>query len=259
MNSRAAPAGALAPLVMVMLMLSAWPVPAAATGDPLESFMWERYRARFLGDTPVRFDDRVRVITPDFAEDSGRVPVSVEAPAFDGRFQRMLLWIELNPIPLVFDYRPLSDGLARVALNVRLEQSSPVRAALLSDGVWYVGSARVEGEGGGCSTPGIAKQVDDWSETFGRVAARRFADPAGSRLRVKLFHPMDSGLIPSVDAFYVERVAFLRDGEPVARFDWHASVSENPELAVTLSGGEDAAYRFQARDNNGNEFDHGIP
>ena len=74
MNSRPAPAGVLAPLVMVMLMLAALPVPVAAADDPLESFMWERYRARFLGDTPVRFDDRERVITPDFAEDSGRVP-----------------------------------------------------------------------------------------------------------------------------------------------------------------------------------------
>ncbi|MHA7915180.1 thiosulfate oxidation carrier complex protein SoxZ, partial [Alloalcanivorax xenomutans] len=93
----------------------------------------------------------------------------------------------------------------------------------------------------------------------GKIMARRFDHEPGSRVRVKLSHPMDSGLIPSTRPFYVEQVAFIRDGEPAATMAWQASVSENPELALTLKGDSDASYRFQARDNNGNEFDHAIP
>ncbi|AFT69921.1 sulfur oxidation protein SoxZ [Alloalcanivorax dieselolei B5] len=253
-------AGYLKPLLAVLILLGApWSVAEEAREDPLGSFMWERYRERFLGDTPVRFDSRVGIQAPAFAEDSGQVPIDVDASDFNGRFQRMLLWVELNPIPLVFDYRPLSDGLGRLSINVRLEQSSAVRVAVLSDGVWHVGSTRIEGEGGGCTTPGIAKTEDNWSKDFGRIKARRFGHESGSRVRVKLSHPMDSGLIPSTRPFYVEQVAFVHGDEPVASMTWQASVSENPELALTLKGDAGTAYRFQARDNNGNEFDHVIP
>lgn len=246
----------LAALLTSLLSTATWP--ANTEQDPLDSFMWKTYRERFLGDTLVRFDDRVKISAPEFAENSGQVPVDVNASAFDGNFETMLLWVELNPIPLVFEYHPLSQGLARVSLNVRLEQSSPVRAAVLSDGVWHVGSTTIEGRGGGCSTPNIAKSGQDWSKDFGQVSARAFPQAWGNRVRVKLIHPMDSGLIPSVSEFYVQQVRFEHHGEPVARMQWHASVSENPRLTIGLRGDSSSRYRFIARDNNANVFEKDI-
>lgn len=237
----------------LMLCLSLLPLGAAGgQDDPLDSFMWELYRERYLGQAPVRFDERVRLSAPAFAEDSGQVPVEVDASAFNGRFQRMLMWVELNPIPMVFDYQPLSHGLARVALNLRLEQGSAVRVAVLSEGTWHVGSVFIDAAGGGCTTPGIASSGKDWSRDFGEVRARRFAADTGNRLRFRMMHPMESGLLPSESPFYIEEVLLLSGETTVARMSWHASISENPALTIDLRGDGRTGYSLRARDNNGN-------
>lgn len=239
-----------------------WSLQGMADGraqtDPLDSFMWQLYRERYLGDTPVRFDERVRLSAPGFAEDSGQVPVDIDASAFNGRFDRMLLWVELNPIPMVFDYQPLTHGLGRVALNLRLEQGSAVRAAVLSEGVWYVGSTFIDGAGGGCSTPGIASSGKDWSRDFGQVRARRVQTEVANRLRFRLMHPMESGLLPSESPFYIEDVVFTSGEDTVARMTWHASISENPELTIDMRGGDTTRYHLRARDNNGNVLEQDI-
>lgn len=231
---------------------------SAAQTDPLDSFMWQLYRERYLGETPVRFDQRVRISAPGFAEDSGQVPVDIDASAFNGRFEKMLLWVELNPIPLVLEYQPMTHGLGRIAVNLRLEQGSPVRAAVLSEGLWYVGSIFIDGAGGGCSTPGIANSGKDWSRDFGQVRARRFQTEAANRLRFRLMHPMESGLLPSESPFYIEDVLFSSGNDTVARMIWYASISENPELTIDLRGSDTTRYHLRARDNNGNVLEQDI-
>lgn len=247
-------------LVLVLLINAGGAVEntVAEQKDPLDSFMWKLYQDRYLGEVPVRFDSRVQISAPDFAEDSGQVPIEINASAFDGNFEKMLLWVELNPIPLVFDYRPLSHGLGKVALNLRLEQGSAVRAAVLSRGVWYVGSTFIDGEGGGCSTPGIANSGKDWSPDFGQIRARRFTDGSGSRLRFLIIHPMESGLLPSELPFYIEEVLFSNQGTIVASMEWHASISENPALTIAMKGNASTPYHLRARDNNGNVLETDI-
>ena len=241
-------------LLLVMLINVGAAVEPDATQqlDPLESFMWELYQDRYLGGTPVRFDPRVKITAPSFAENSGQVPVEIDASAFNGNFQTMLLWVELNPIPLVFEYQPLSHGQGKVGLNLRLEQGSPVRVAVLSQGIWHVGSTFIDGAGGGCSTPGIANSGKNWSPDFGKVRARRFVADQGNRLRFLIIHPMESGLLPSEIPFYIEELSISSQGDTVASMKWHASISENPALTIEMKGDEETTYNLRARDNNGN-------
>ena len=220
--------------------------------DPLDSFMWELYQDRYLSNAPVHFDSRVKITAPDFAEDSGQVPVEIDARHLNGKFEKMLLWVELNPIPMVFEYNPGTQGLAKVGLNIRLEQGSPVRVALLSQGVWHVGSTFIDGAGGGCSTPGIANSGKNWSKDFGQVRGRRFPAKQGSRLRFLIIHPMESGLLPSEIPFYIEELKISSKGETVADMKWHASISENPVLTIEMKGDERTPYKMKARDNNAN-------
>ncbi|WP_417215107.1 quinoprotein dehydrogenase-associated SoxYZ-like carrier [Alcanivorax sp.] len=226
--------------------------------DPLDSFMWELYQDRYLSNAPVHFDSRVKITAPDFAEDSGQVPVEIDASHLNGKFDKMLLWVELNPIPMVFEYNPGTQGLAKVGLNIRLEQGSPVRVALLSQGEWHVGSTFIDGAGGGCSTPGIANSGKNWSKDFGQVRARRFPADNGSRLRFLIMHPMESGLLPSEIPFYIEELTINSGGESVADMKWHASISENPVLTIEMKGDKGTTYKLRARDNNANVLESEI-
>lgn len=232
-----------------------------AEKDPLNSFMWPVYRERFLGDASVVFDERVIVNAPRFAEDSGQVPIELDASALEASGEPItdiIAWVDLNPIPRLFTYSPMSHGLAKLSLNIRLEQASAVRVAVKQGDTWHVGGTYIEAEGGGCTTPGIATADTDWENTFGELQGRLFDNEDEQRLRLRLSHPMDSGLIPSQPAFYVQSFEMLdHQGQQVATLDIEASVSANPTLGLHMRpslGG----YVIGARDNNGNRFSMGL-
>jgi sulfur-oxidizing protein SoxY len=235
--------------------------PHQQTQDPFSSFMWPAYRERFLGDAPVVFDERVRVEAPAFAEDSGQVPLSVDASALEESgepISQMIAWVDLNPIPRLFTYTPMNHGLAKLSLNIRLEQASAVRVAAKQGDTWYVGGTFIDAEGGGCTTPGIANADNAWEKTFGELQGRLFANDDEQRLRVRLSHPMDSGLIPSQPAFYVQGFELLNaQGQQVATLDIEASVSANPTLGLHMRPAP-GGYVIGARDNNGNRFSLGL-
>jgi len=87
----------------VVAMVVAAPAQAALPADPLGSPMWQRLGKTLFGDAPVRFDPRVRVIFPDIAENQRQFPVAIDARGIAG-VKRILLFADLNPIPLAVDY-----------------------------------------------------------------------------------------------------------------------------------------------------------
>lgn len=231
---------------------------ALGEGDPLQSVMWDYYQPRFLGEAPYRFDDKVLVSVPPFAEDSRQVPVSIDASALGREVVRIIAWAELNPIAHLFSFYPSGPVAPRISLNIRVEQATPIRAAVLTrDGIWHVGSARIDAAGGGCTAPSAVRAQDGWEERLGQVFGKRFvmADDARSRLRLRVEHPMDNGLVGGIPEFYIER-AELRSaqGEVLASLEMQASVSENPTLTLELSAsrGDETLW---LRDNSGNEFE----
>ncbi len=241
-------------LALGWLLLSS---PAWAGGaDPLQSAMWGFHQTRFLGEAPYEFDARVVLTAPPFAEDSRQVPISIDATALGSEVVRMIAWAELNPIPHIFTFFPSGPVAPRIALNIRVEQSTPIRAAVLTrDGTWHVGSTRIDAAGGGCTAPSAVRAQPGWEEHLGEVFGARFPQGAGSRLRLRIAHPMDNGLSGGIPEFYIER-AELRggDGAVLASLELHPSVSENPTLTLQLDG-QDAGQQLWLRDNNGNEFE----
>ena len=223
-------------------------------GDPLGSMQWPSMRAEFLGGAPVRFDDRVRVMVPTYAEDALNVPVTVDASGVDGVVSVMVL-VDRNPIRKVLEFFP--EGARPVlSFRFRLEQSSPVRAAVrLRDGSWAVGHAMVDAAGGGCTVPGATRADGSWSSTLNQVQARIFEGPqsGGTRLRLRIMHPMDTGLVSGVPAFHIERLVLAdADGWPWMRLDVHEPVSENPVFSFDLPPAARAPLSLTGTDNNGN-------
>lgn len=254
MNRRGMLAGlAFAPL--------AWAQEDQTGGDPLGSMQYPSLREQTIGKAMARFSDAVLVKGPTFADDAMNVPLQVDArglSAVGGGVARIRVAVDRNPVRQVLDYEPLR-ALPMLAFRIRMEQASPVRAFVQTkDGHWHVGSAWVQAAGGGCTVPGLTRADGSWSRTLGQVQARFFNNVIENsrRLRLRVMHPMDTGLVAGVPAFYIEQLE-LRDlsGQAWWRLALHEPVSENPLFTFELSPASPPAFRLVGHDNNGNRID----
>lgn len=230
-------------------------------GDPLGSMQWPDIRRAFTGGEPVRFAPEVQVRGPAFADDAMNVPVWLDARAVaeqGGGIDRIELVADRNPVRHILTFEPLGS-LPVLAFRFKLEQASPLRALVRTrDGRWHVGQTWVQASGGGCTVPGQTRSDGSWSRTLGQVQARFFLNviDGSRRLRLRVMHPMDTGLVAGIPAFYLETLA-LHDatGTPLWRLGLHEPVSENPLLTFELPMQSQAPWRLLGRDNNGLRID----
>lgn len=228
-------------------------VRAAEPVDPLRSPLWEGMRARFLGDEPLSFDPRVTVTMPAAAEDSLNVPVHVHAQGLTG-IERVVVFADLNPIPKIIEFVPgdaLRDAPVDFSFRFKVEQSSPVRAAVFGQGRWYVGGAWVSAAGGGCTAPSQGTSLNLWQDRLGELSGRLFASETGSRLKLHVIHPMDTGLAAGIPVFHLQSLA-LRDeqGALLAHLHPFEPISENPVFTVDLP--QSGSIQVHGRDTQGN-------
>lgn len=234
--------------------------------DPFRSLAWGPMKAEYLGaKAKAVFDPRVVVQGPAFAEDPMNVPISVSVQGL-AEVQEILVLVDRNPIRRVLSYQPLA-ALPTVSFRFKLEQASAVRAlARTRDGVWHVGGTWVDSAGGGCTVSGATRRDGSWSRTLGQVSGRLYesspaagswgaAGDAASRLRLRVMHPMDTGLVGGVPAFYVNRLA-VRDasGAELLRLSTFEPVSENPVFSFDFKGQRPGPFTVTGTDNNGNRI-----
>lgn len=229
---------------------------ASNSQDPLNSIMWDYNRQIFLGDAPYQFDDRVRVAVPDMAEDPTQVPIEVDASALAGQIQRIVAWADFNPIQHIFAYYPHADVKPKVSMRIKVQQATPVRAAVLTkDGVWHVGGSWLQAEGGGCTAPSAGNADPYWESHLGETKSRVFQLDGGHRYKFRVIHPMDTGLVGSIPEFFIQQVE-LRDesNATLVRMELSPPVSENPVITFDVKA-QGAKHHLWLRDNNGNEFE----
>ena len=88
--------------VLAPLAAPAWAAADPFDGDPFKSFQWPDLKKEFVGaGARTRFDDRVKVLGPAFAEDSMNVPITVSA-SLPG-VQRLIVLVDRNPIRKVLE------------------------------------------------------------------------------------------------------------------------------------------------------------
>ncbi|NDY91760.1 quinoprotein dehydrogenase-associated SoxYZ-like carrier [Ideonella sp. TBM-1] len=233
----------------------------AFEGDPFRSLPWVDMRREYLGpQAQVRWEARVRVQGPDFAEDPMNVPIHVQVDPALGPVRQITVLVDRNPIRRVVDYFPV-QALPSLSFRFKLEQASPVRAAVqTADGVWHVGGTWVESAGGGCTVSGATRKDGSWSQTLGEVSGRLFSGlpegaGAASRLRLRVMHPMDTGLVGGIPAFFVNRLS-VRDAQDreLARLHSYEPVSENPVFSFDFAQPPAGGVRIVGSDNNGNRI-----
>lgn len=243
-------------LLLAAVLLAGPGAHAGPAGDPLDSARWGDMRKLFFADAKVEFDDRVQVTSPAVAEDPMNVPVTIAVEGLAG-VSKVVVFADFNPILKVLEFEP---GKARPTLGFRmkLQQSSPVRAAALTaDGVWHVGGTWVETSGGGCTLPSTGRGQPEWEKRLGEVSSRLWSRPEGSRVRVRVIHPMDTGLAPGIPAFHIEKLVLADEaGTAFMRIATYEPVSENPVFTFDL--GPDVQPKGQlvltGVDNNGNRI-----
>lgn len=232
---------------------------AAPPPDPLKSPMWDFMVDQLFGDDPVRFDDRVRVVMPEIAEDQRAFPVAVDARAIAG-VKRIVIFADLNPIQRAIDYR-LADADAYVATRIKLDQRTPVRGAVqLEDGSWLVGGAWIDAAGGGCSAPPVSRVKGDWAKHLGEVRARAWAQAGGAKVQMAFRHPMDTGFVDNIGAYHIETISLKgADGRVLGVVAMQASVAEDPLLTLIPHARAGEVLRLDGVDTNGIAYAGAIP
>lgn len=241
--------------VALALMLVPAGVRAKAPADPLGSPMWDAHARTLFGDDPVQFDPRVKVDFPDIAENQRAFPVAIDARGLSG-VTRMILLVDLNPIPIAIDYRPI-HAAPYVATRIKLDQRTPVRGAVqLASGEWLVSGGWVDAAGGGCSVPPVSRVKGDWAEHLGEIRGEAWPMADGhSKVRLTFRHPMDTGLVDNIATYHLEALA-VKDaaGQTLGEMAIWAAVAEDPAITLMPQGGAGTALRVEARDNNGREY-----
>ena len=234
-------------------------------GDPLGTLQWPDLRHEFIGADEVRFTGLVQVKGPAMAEDALNVPIMVDARALANsgeRIERIRVVVDRNPIRHVLDFEPLR-ALPILAFRLRLEQTSPVRALVQTqNGRWHVGGTWVQAAGGGCTVAGASRTDGSWSRTLNQVQARFFNNvlEGSKRLRVRVMHPMDTGLVAGIPAFHIESLELLdAAGQPWWRLAVHQPMSENPIMTFELPQQITGTLQLRGQDNNGNRIHAMVP
>jgi sulfur-oxidizing protein SoxY len=103
--------------------------------------------ADYLGATPAD-SDRVQMKIPDIAENGAVVPVTVTTDLED--VESISVVVENNPTPLAALFVMSPNAVAKVAVRIKMGQSSPVRAIVKAGGKIYSTSKEVKVTIGGC-------------------------------------------------------------------------------------------------------------
>lgn len=237
---------------------TAAPAPVAdPLADPLESPRWGDMQKEFFDAQPVVFDARIKVSGPAVAEDPLNVPITVDATALAG-VEEMIVFADFNPIVKALRFEPVA-ARASLGLRIKLQQSSPIRvAARTVDGVWRVGGAWVTTTGGGCTLPSLGSGSPEWQERLNEVNGRLWPRiGGGERLRMRIIHPMDTGLAAGIPAFHIDNLEIADEsGRVLARIQPLEPVAENPSFTLDFAEvAPGARLQVSGRDNNGNRID----
>ena len=230
--------------------------------DPEKSEIWPELSRLFLGElAKVNFESEIRVIMQDHVEEPHEVPLIVKLPDHLHNFKEFILLIENNPIQQVIKLIPYR-AIESIGMNVRLEDDSPVRAAVKDkDGLWHIGSKMVfVSSPGGCSSPScdVTTEICDPGE-IGKLILKNYDREAGAgRLKIKIIHPMDTGLVSSpageiIPEYFINSI-FLDDIDgPIAVMETYAALSTDPVILIDLAE-KGQSIRAKAKDSHGLEF-----
>lgn len=224
-----------------------------AQNDPLNSPMWEDVKKKFLKNEAYEFDNKhIKIKVPSFADNPLQVPIYVDASYYKDA-KKLLIFADLNAIiPLIemdlYDFKPI------VSVNMKIAQGTPLRAAVKDkNGLWHIASREIKSFGGGCSVASNASGLENWESQLGKTKYSVFKKDNISRIKLSVFHPMDTGLFIGNPEFFINKIIIKDKKRILTKIKTYASISENPRFLFE-SKSDDTSYTIELSDTDGNLF-----
>jgi len=240
-------------IIVFLLLLSINISSLYANEDPLDSPMWQDVKKMFLKKEAYVFDKKNIIIkVPTFADNPLQVPIYIDASYYKNA-KRLLVFADLNAIIPIIDME-LKDFKAVISLNIKIAQGTPLRAAVKDEnGLWHIASAKIDSFGGGCSVASTASGMEDWQSLLGKHKIKVFEYEKRNRIKLSIFHPMDTGLFVGNPEFYLNEMYIEKNKKQKAKIKMFASISENPRFIFETKKTKEA-YVFKLKDSDGNNF-----
>lgn len=250
-----------------LLILLSVVATAVAEQSANEDFVWQNgLKTSYFGDREIiESDDIIQLEAPRRAEDAAIVPIQIKAQIpqrAEHYIKTVSLIIDQNPGPLAgrFHFTPLS-GRADLAMRVRINAYTPVRAvAETSDGKLYM-SRRFVKASGGCSAP-AAGDLDQALTRLGKMKLKTgealLNQPTLAQLNIS--HPNITGLqMDQITRLYMpphflNRVEVAFNGRPVLSAETDISISQDPSFRFYFVPDQPGELSVQASDNTDKVF-----
>lgn len=223
-----------------------------AQKDPLSSPMWNDVIKMFFKNEAYVIDKNIIIKVPSFADNALQVPIYVDASYYK-KAQRLLIFADLNAIIPLLDMK-LSGLLPVISLNMKIAQGTPLRAAIKDkNGLWHISSAEIKSFGGGCSVSSEASLLEISQDLFGKYKIKTFYINNRKRIKLSIYHPMDTGLFAGNPEFFINKVTIKSGNKIKAQIRTYASISENPRLIFEDKASKNN-YEIILEDTDGNIF-----
>lgn len=212
-----------------------------AYADKLNSDSWNDMRDIYLSGDSFVLDNNIKVIMQDLVEEPHEVSMVVKLPEYLYHMQELVVLIENNPIQEALRLYPYRY-IERVGMNVRLENNSPVRVAVLKDNTWHIGSKMVYvSSPGGCSLPSCDPSKENCSNSeIGKSFLKSYKRTNNAqRIKYKISHPMDTGFVidnlgQSIPEYYIKNISFADEKGMIANVETSAALSTDPVFLLDL-------------------------
>ncbi len=219
-------------------------------------------KQEYLGTSDYINNSKIKIIIQEEIEEAHEVAMVVKIPKELNLNKQIVILVDDNPIQLVTRIYPQRE-VKSIGMNIRLEQDSYVRAAILSDdNIWNIGSKKViVNSPGGCSLPSCnpEKEICEIKE-LGKISMQKYKRTSGDwRLKFKINHPMDTGLVSdpksgkTIPEYYINKVDFSDKNGYLAKAKTYGALSANPTLVLDF-GNPIKNINVKATDTKGLEF-----
>ncbi len=215
----------------------AWPFCAQASPTAFEGKSLAQV-AKALGVKSLAASADVRLNTLDYAENGASVPVDIST-SLSG-VERVVLFVEKNPTPLVAVFQWGDSMFGGVTLHTKMSQSSAVYAmAITSDGRAFFAKKEVKVVLGSCGAVSETPDQLDVKHPTEPTRIRAQIQGDSALVRMRMTHEMESGQRKNasgklVPAWYIDQVTIQLNGKLVLSADWGPGVSRHPYLQLNI-------------------------
>jgi sulfur-oxidizing protein SoxY len=231
--------------------------------------LWPVVKEAFFPKRDIQEVDFLKIEAPRRAESGAQVPVTLtyDKAATNGvDIKKLYVIVDANPIQLASTYY-LTDALGgfQMATRIRMETDSFVRLiGETADGKLYMGKREIRAAGGCGGT--VDNNEAEVRAAAGKikmnVEATKIGTPATATFNIR--HVMRTGLQRDlvsqgfVPAFYIQKVAFNYNGQPIMTVDVGVGTAEDPYMKFNFIPTAPGKLDVVATDNEGKTFNHAV-